>query len=86
LLEPLPLFREGLEPVEKFGEDKPQGQRYLQGDDAKKEEQQRKKLEQLKEAGQFAEALKVPKRSGKYKPRYKGRITYKQSTRVGQSK
>jgi tetratricopeptide (TPR) repeat protein len=38
---------------------KPPWQRLLQGDDAKNAAEQEKKLEQLQEAGQFAEALKV---------------------------
>jgi tetratricopeptide (TPR) repeat protein len=38
---------------------KPPWQRLLQGEDARKAEEQEKQLDQLQEAGQFAEALKV---------------------------
>jgi hypothetical protein len=46
-------------PANKSKSVKPQWQRLLQGDDAKKAAELEKKLAQLQEAGQFAEALKV---------------------------
>jgi tetratricopeptide (TPR) repeat protein len=47
------------EPAKKSESVKPPWQRLLQGEDAKKAEEQEKKLVQLQEAGQFTEALKV---------------------------
>ncbi|HTU89995.1 MAG TPA: tetratricopeptide repeat protein [Gemmataceae bacterium] len=47
------------QPTKKADEVKPQWQRLLQGEDAKKAKEQENKLERLQEAGQFTEALKV---------------------------
>jgi hypothetical protein len=47
------------EPADKEKVVKPQWQRLLQGEDAKKAEDYEKKLTELEDAGQYAEALKV---------------------------